>query len=79
MATYIFQCCGRSVTDPNVNTAIATFQHLCIGDVPCVGIANIVNGGIVNQAVDPATEVVDPSTSTVIGTDGGNVTNGDGQ
>ena len=77
MATYIFQCCGRSVTDPNVNTAIATFQHLCIGDVPCVGLANNVNPA--SATMDVPTEVVDPSTSTVIGTDGGNVTNGDGQ
>jgi hypothetical protein len=79
MATYIFQCCGRSVTDPNVNSAVATFQHLCLQDQPCIGIANIVNGGVVSVAADPATEVVDPSTGQIDGTDGGTVSNGDGQ
>lgn len=77
MATYIFQCCGRSVTDPNVNTAIATFQHLCIGDVPCVGLANNVNPA--SATIDVPTEIVDPGTGTVVGTDGGTPTNGDGQ
>ena len=78
MSTYIFQCCGRSVTDPNVSTPTATFQHLCIGDVPCIGFANIV-GGAVNPVVDPSTEVVDPSTGVIDGTDGGTTSNGDGQ
>ena len=76
MGTYVFQCCNRTVTDPNINTTSASFAHLCLNDIPCIGAATLVGSA---PLTDVQTEVVDPSTGQLMGIDGGTPTNGDGQ
>lgn len=78
MAVYVFQCCGRSVVVADTSAATVALQHLCLGDVPCIGVASATTNVIVaSQAVQ--TEAVDPMTGAIDGIDGGTATNGDGQ
>jgi hypothetical protein len=46
--------------------------------VPCIGIASAASN-VIAAAQDVQTEVVDPVTGAVDGTDGGTAQNGDGQ
>lgn len=78
MATYVFQCCGRAVTVPDDSASTVSLPHLCIGDVPCVGIASAISN-IIAASQDVPTEAVDPVTGAVDGVDGGTAINGDGQ
>jgi hypothetical protein len=78
MAVYVFQCCGRSVTVADDSASSVSLPHLCVGDVPCIGIASATSN-VIAAAQDVQTEVVDPVTGAVDGTDGGTTQNGDGQ
>ena len=80
MSVYVFQCCGRTVqVDPSSAPAVQ-MAHLCVGDVPCIGTAVATNATILQevQAAAVQTEAEAPGTTTVVGTDGGTGTNGDG-
>ena len=79
MAQYVFTCCGRTVNVPSISSATASLQHLCLNDVPCIGIANLVTNAQAAVAADVATLAVDPVTGAVDGTDNGTPMNGDGQ
>ena len=77
MAIFVFSCCNRSVIVPDTSASPITMNHLCLGDVPCIGVAyGTVN--VVAASSDVQTQAVDPVTGVVDGTDGGTVTNGDG-
>ena len=72
MSEYVFSCCKRSINMPGVSAPSTTMQHLCLGDVPCIGVAVAVN--ITDQQAqvlgDVATEAVSPVTGAVVGSDG---------
>lgn len=80
MAVYVFQCCGRAVSVPDDSTSPVSLQHLCLNDVPCIGMAFAAAVGSNATTVDPSTIVVDPMIPTQLdGADGGMPNNGDGQ
>ena len=76
MAAYVFGCCGRVVIFPDDFSPSLTTLHLCIGDIPCIGAATLVGSPAISLV---QTEAVDPVSVVVVGTDGGNPNNGDGQ
>ena len=79
MAQYVFSCCGRTVSVPDDSAPLVMLPHLCLNDAPCLGPASTTLNVQAANLSDVQTEVVDPLTGQVDGTDGGTATNGDGQ
>ena len=79
MAQYVFSCCQRTVTVSDDSAATVYLPHLCLNDTPCIGPASTTGNVQAALLNDVQTEVVDPLTGTVDGTDGGTATDGDGQ
>jgi hypothetical protein len=80
MAQYVFQCCGRTVNVADDSAATVVLQHLCLNDIPCMGIATASATPQAAAIADPSTVAVDPMIPTQLdGIDGGTVNNGDGQ
>ena len=79
MSQYVFQCCGRTVNVPDDSGAYVSMAHLCLNDVACVGLALPAPNAVIAAIMDVTTEAVDPVAGVVVGTDGANVTDGDGQ
>ena len=80
MSQYVFVCCGRTVNVADDAAPTVALQHLCLNDIPCMGIANSSSTPQAVAIADPGTIAVDPMISTQLdGTDGGTPNNGDGQ
>ena len=80
MSVYVFQCCGRTVQVDPSSAPTVQMAHLCLGDIPCMGTAVSVNATLQQETQSGMvqTEAEVPGTTTVVGTDGGTGTNGDG-
>ena len=76
MASYVFSCCGRVVVMADEAATMISVPHLCIGDIPCIGTANLVGAPSITLV---NTEAIDPISNVVVGTDFGTPNNGDGQ
>jgi len=79
MAQYVFQCCGRTANVADTSAPTVVLQHLCLNDTPCYGMALSTVNVVAAMLNDVQTEVVDPVTGQVDGTDTGTSNNGDGQ
>ena len=80
MTQYLFSCCNRMVEIDASTASQVMLPHLCISDATTIGVANAIvnpNVAVTEAGGDDTTEAV--FGGQVLGTDGGAITNGDGQ